>query len=176
MAWQAICGGANGVFFFAFWDFLRNPDVPFATEWGRLSAIASEIDRFAPVLLSSAAPAPTVTLGGNKLGKQVGWLATRSHWAPAAGYSSNHHSNHGETRELYIFAVNNGNGDGPVDFVLGGNHSMVVGGDVRVISESPVRLIEAGQRRRGFSDTIQRLDVLVYQIVVAGTDAPMGDD
>ena len=28
----------------------------------------------------------------------------------------------------------------------------------------------------GFSDTIQRLDVLVYQIVVAGTDAPMGDD
>ena len=65
MAWQAICAGSNGIFFFAFWDTLRDPDVPFATEWLRLSAIAAEIDRFAPVLLSDAGPPTMVTYRPN---------------------------------------------------------------------------------------------------------------
>ena len=158
-AWQAICAGSNGIFFFAFWDTLRDPDVPFATEWLRLSAIAAEIDRFAPVLLSDAGPPTMVTLGGTPGGEQVTWLATRSHCGDTAAGESDH--------LIYIFAVNNGNGAGLVSFNLGGRHNVT--GAVRVVSESPVRGIEAQPDGGVFVDTIQRLVMLVYQIT---SDSP----
>jgi hypothetical protein len=61
-----------------------------------------------------------------------------------------------------MFAVNDGNGEGVVSFVIDTGGSNVTRA-VHVISESPVRAIEA-QPGGGFSDAIQRLDMLVYQI------------
>ena len=62
MAWQAITRGANGIFFYSFMDIQRNPDVPFTAQWNILTAIATEIERYAKVLLSDAGEAPAVTI------------------------------------------------------------------------------------------------------------------
>ena len=53
---QAIAGGANGVFFFNYDDMFRNPDVGFEIGWASLKAVAAQIARFAPALLSVSAP------------------------------------------------------------------------------------------------------------------------
>jgi beta-D-xylosidase 4 len=162
MAWQAIIAGANGVFFFAFWDFLRNPDVPFTMEWARLSTIAAEIDRFAPMLLSDAAPATKVTVGS---GQAVIWLATRSHWAQTGTET-------GTEKQMYVFAVNDGNGGGLASFALGGGYKA---SSVHVVSESPTRTIKA-EPGGGFSDTVQRLDVAVYQVNCSKSASPLKTD
>ena len=57
MAWQAVCRGANGIVYYSYFDIKRNDDVPFETQWGILSAVAAELDSYAPVLLSDEGPA-----------------------------------------------------------------------------------------------------------------------
>ena len=162
MVWQSIVAGANGVFFFAFWDFLRSPDVTFTTEWARLSKIAADVDRFAPMLLSDAAPATKVTLGSDQA---VIWLATRSHWAQTSTEIS-------AEKQMYVFAVNDGNGGGPASFALGGGYKAT---SVHVVSESPTRTIKA-EPGGGFSDMIQRLDVVVYLVQCSNLASPLKSD
>jgi hypothetical protein len=94
MAWQCITEGANGLVFYSWFDIRRNPDVPFDTQWERLRTIAEEIDRFAPILLS-ADPVPMLTV------EAPAWL----HWTARV-----------RDGKLYVFAVNDGDGEGKVRF------------------------------------------------------------
>ncbi|MEK7269923.1 MAG: hypothetical protein AAB215_03170, partial [Planctomycetota bacterium] len=98
MAWQCICEGANGLIFYSWFDLRRNPDVPFATQWARVKAIAKEIGDLSPVLLSAEPPGEVRVQAGP-------WL----HWTARR--------NDGV---LYVFAVNDGDGEGRASFTVPG--------------------------------------------------------
>ena len=64
MAWQCVAAGANGLVFFSFFDLYRmNDRDPFDTRWADVCAMAEEIKRYIPVILSDEA-APKVTRAG----------------------------------------------------------------------------------------------------------------
>lgn len=98
MAWQCICEGATGLVFYSWYDVKRNPDVPFDVQWKGLKRLAAEIDQMAPILLSIDPP-PAIRVEG----QQPGWL----HWLcrKSAG-------------KVYLVAVNDGDGEGSVQFRL----------------------------------------------------------
>jgi hypothetical protein len=150
--------GANGVVYYSFFDMMSGChrtgtcplDVSNMTQWARLSTIAAEVERFAPVLLSDAGPAPAVTVL-NTTGGVPGWVATREQWDDA------------DASALWIFAANDGNGGGAVSFILGGG-LLATGGSVEVVSETPVRSIalKAGSDR--FVDASHTMHVAVYKL------------
>jgi hypothetical protein len=158
ITWQAIVRGANGVVYYSFFDMMSGchrtgtcpRDVSNMTQWARLSTIAAEVERFAPVLLSDAGPAPAVTVL-NTTGGVPGWVATREQWDDA------------DASALWIFAANDGNGGGAVSFILGGG-LLATGGSVEVVSETPVRSIalKAGSDR--FVDASHTMHVAVYKL------------
>lgn len=174
MAWQAICRGANGIVYYSFFDIKRNDDVSFATEWGVLKDVAAEIDKFSPMLLSDegSAPAPILTLRDkNKIHDDIGdgnedspsWLAARARWkAPAIAGSLQGGD------EYYLFVANDGNGKGNVTFAIDRSVEVISAEGVQVVSESPPRQIDFdGSGSDGtvsFSDSIDRLDVMVYKL------------
>jgi hypothetical protein len=97
MAWQCIAEGATGLIFYSWYDIQRNPDVPQPVQWERLKKIAAEIDRYAAVLLSGE-PAPAVHVGGETPDSPCPpWL----HW------TARRHEG-----RIYLFVVNNGDGEG----------------------------------------------------------------
>ncbi len=64
MAWQCVAAGANGLVFYSFFDLFKMPDRdPFAKRWADVCAMAVEIKRYIPVMLSAEA-APAVTCEG----------------------------------------------------------------------------------------------------------------
>ena len=127
MAWQAICRGANGIFYFSFYDIQRNPDVPFAQQWGILTAIAAEIEHHVDVLLSDAGAAPAVAISSSESMFPPGWVTARARW--------------GDDKDFYLFVCNDGNGGGTVKFTL--DKSVAIGnGGVTVVSESPPRKLD----------------------------------
>jgi len=135
MAWQCICEGATGLVFYSWYDVKRNPDVTFDAQWTGLKQIAAEIDRAAPMLLS-AEPVPAIKVVG-PAPSWLRWLA-RSH----AG-------------KLYVAAVNDGDGEGPVAFALpGAPRSVRVLGQNAAVPATPA----------GFQDTLKPLAVRVYEI------------
>lgn len=169
MAWQAICRGANGIVYYSFFDIKRNDDVGFDTEWGILSQVAAEIDKYAPVLLSDegAAPAPTLTLPSDKRGDgsddSPSWLAARARWAasPAVGPLQG-----GD--DYYLFVANDGNGGGDVTFTIDRSVEVISAEGVQVVSESTPRKIALDGSGAGgtvsFSDSVDALDVVVYKL------------
>eukprot|EP01051_Picozoa_sp_SAG22_P010273 SAG22_NODE_913_length_6527_cov_2.919726_6_plen_182_part_00 len=180
MAWQAICRGANGIVFYSFFDIKRNDDVPFAKQWTVLSAVAEEIDSYAPVLLSDEGAAPPVTItttctttGGQDLvarpnsgvaGGPPSWLSARARWAaPAGGTAATAAGN-----TYYLFVANDGNGAGGVTFTLSNTVGSIGAGGVEVVSESPPRKIKPPQGGRSFSDAIDALAVVVYRFSPTG--------
>jgi hypothetical protein len=98
MAWQCIAEGATGLVFYSWYDVKRNPDVPFDKQWEGLKKIAAEIDGLSPALLSIE-PAPAIQV----VGQSPRWL----HWIVR--------SHRGRS---YLIAVNDGDGEGPVEFRL----------------------------------------------------------
>ena len=61
MAWQCVAAGANGLVFYSFFDLFKMKDRgPFEERWPDVCAMAEEIKRFIPVILSVES-APTVT-------------------------------------------------------------------------------------------------------------------
>ncbi len=134
MAWQCICNGATGLVFYSWRDVQRNPDVPFETQWTYLKKIAAEIDIAAPMLLSIDPP-PAV-----KPAAKPSWL----NWL-ARSYKN----------KGYIFAVNNGDGEGAVTFTLDKQVRTV-----RVIGEG--RSIEV--KDGAFTDTFKKLQVRIYEL------------
>ena len=182
MAWQAVCRGANGIVFYScgfcscfvrfsglaftirvalnaqyglrYFDIKRNDDMPFETQWSHLSAVAAEIDRFAPVLLSDEGAAPPVTASLKSGDGSPAWLATRARWGPSAAQAGK------GGKDFYLFVANDGNGAGKVQFQLAGTS---IGADgVSVVSETPPRKIQPDDAS-SFSDEVKRLDVVVYR-------------
>lgn len=137
MSWQCICEGATGLVFYSWFDIKRNADVPFEKQWNSLRTIAAEIDRFAPILLS-VDPIPTVSLAGER----PTWL----HWISRA-----------RGGKVYLFASNDGDGEGPVSFKLPPKSL-----SVREMTEG--RDISIGAA--GFADELPKLAVRVYEIVL----------
>ncbi len=140
MAWQCIAEGATGLVFYSWFDVKRNPDVTFDQQWDGLKRIAAEIDRMTPVLLSTEAAPEVGVRYGESSDDEAGWLHTlvRSHGG-----------------KVYVFAVNDGDGEGRVDFTL-----PEATGSVRVLGED--RSIDLGGS--SFHDRFERLAVRVYEI------------
>ena len=64
MSWQCVAAGANGLVFYSFFDLFKMKDRdPFEKRWAEVCAVAEEIRRFIPVILS-VEPAPAVTCEG----------------------------------------------------------------------------------------------------------------
>lgn len=120
MAWQCICEGATGLVFYSWYDVKRNPDVSFEKQWEGLKRIAAEIDQMAPILLS-VDPAPPIRVRG----QAPTWL----HWLSRKSGSKS-----------YLVVVNDGDGEGTVEFRLPSKPSNVRllgdGGHVPVQGES----------------------------------------
>jgi hypothetical protein len=138
MAWQCIAEGATGICFYSWQDIQRNPDVPFEIQWVHLKRIAAEIDGMAPVLLS-VDPAETIDVVD-----RPAWL----HWTVRS-----------QDGILYVFAVNDGDGEGEVVF-----SSSTEIEQVQVLGEG--RVIEP--RRASFADRFDRLDIHTYRVTGRG--------
>ena len=64
MAWQCVAAGANGLVFYSFFDLFKMKDRdPFEKRWPDVCAMAEEIKRYIPVMLS-ADPAPAAACEG----------------------------------------------------------------------------------------------------------------
>ena len=138
MAWQCIAEGATGLIFYSWYDIQRNPDVPFPVQWERLKRIAAEIDRHAPVLLS-AEPAPLVQVAGETPDAACPpWL----HWTVRR---------HGG--RVYLFVVNNGDGEGRFTVTW-------PDGPLHVVALDEDRSLRLEDSR--FQDEIRPLGVHVY--------------
>jgi hypothetical protein len=159
ITWQAIVRGANGIIYYSFFDMMSGChrtstcplDVSNTTQWSRIKIIATEVERFAPILLSNAGAAPAVSVL-NITGAAPSWIATRERWDDKAPGT------------MFIFAANDGDGSGEVTFVLGGGLLASGGSHVEVLSEAPTRKIplKAGSDR--FVDTSHAMDVAVYKL------------
>ena len=116
-------------------------------EWARLSKVAAEVVRFAPVLMSTRAVAPTMA------GVAPNWLMLRSHWGVGANASL-----------CYIFAVNDGTGGGAVTFSdAGGKRSRAVQ-EATVINEDAGRALPVASGGSSFVASLSPLDVLVIRV------------
>lgn len=144
MAWQCIAEGATGLVFYSWFDVKRNPDVTFDSQWEGLKRVAAEIDRMAPILLSTETVPEVTVLYAKPAADEVGWL---------------HHLVRSHGGNLYVFAVNDGDGAGGVNFTLPKSAKAV-----RVLGEE--RSIEL--RGSSFQDQFDRLDVRVYEIGLSG--------
>ncbi|HOX37343.1 MAG TPA: hypothetical protein PL033_05070 [Candidatus Brocadiia bacterium] len=115
MAWQCIAGGANGLIFYSWFDLWRmsadkqsggraeKPE-PFDERWKDVTAMAAEIERFFPVLLSvAAAPTPIAVEGS----KSVAWRI------------------YGKDGFTYLVAVNSGREPAEATFRFAGKISEV---------------------------------------------------
>jgi hypothetical protein len=140
MAWQCICEGATGLLFYSWFDLQHNPDAPFAAHWEGLKRIAAEIDRMAPVLLSIE-PA----------GKVKAEYAATSHGA----LRWLHCLTRQHEGKFYLFAVNDGNGEGAFRFTLPRSPR-----NVQVLGEN--RSISANGSV--FQDDFRKLGVHIYEI------------
>ena len=107
---------------------------------GRLKRIAAEIDRMAPAILSVEPVAGGRGPGGNVGADTPRWL----HWLARR---------HGG--KLYLFAANDGDGEGVAQFIL-----PVAPRSIRVLGEDRhVRMDGAA-----FQDDFRRLSVHLYEV------------
>ena len=140
MTWQCIAEGAGGIIYYCWHSLHRNPDMPFEEFWGNLKAVAAEVDRFSPILLS-AEPAPEIQVEIDEGDEPPTWLHTLVRKANG---------------KVYLFAVNDGNGEGKVRFSLpAGTKSL------KELTEN-VNVAVDGRR---LEVTSKRLDVKVYEIL-----------
>jgi hypothetical protein len=73
MAWQCIAGGANGLVFYSWFDVWKMKDKdPFEQRWSEITAMAAEIKRLFPVLLSVEA-LPSVAVSAPAAVAWRGW-------------------------------------------------------------------------------------------------------
>ena len=139
MTWQCITEGATGIVFYSWFDLSRNSDVPFASLWPGIKDVAAEVDRAAPALLSIEA-APSVTVSDSAASKPPAWLhfIVRRHQG-----------------KVYLFAVNDGSGEGRVQF-----HIDTPIRRIREIRSS--RAIVAGETT--FEGDFKKLQVSIYEV------------
>ena len=142
MAWQCICEGATGLVFYSWYDVQRNADVPFAEQWDGLKRIAAEIDGLTPALLSVDPVAALKVYGPAASEDAPRWL----HWLVRR-----------HNGKLYVFAVNDGDGQGTVNFSLPQQPR-----SIRVLGEDRQLHVEGTD----FQDDFQRLAVHLYEIEI----------
>lgn len=165
ITWQAVVRGANGIVYYSFFDMMSGChrtdtcplDVSNMTQWARMSKIAAELDRWAPVLLSDAGAAPPVA-AVNASGLPATSVASRVQWSDDEA----HHS------VMYLFVANDGSSSGQISFVLG---SGLLADTVDAVSEDPLRSVATGAALTSFTDAIAELDVVVYRVRLKTDDA-----
>jgi hypothetical protein len=140
MAWQCICEGTTGLLFYSWFDIQHNPDVPYAVQWDRLKRIAAEIDILAPVLLS-------VEPAGAVKAHSAASSQNAPHWL--------HLLTKQHDGKLYLFAVNDGDGEGVIQFSLPQPPKKV-----RVLGEN--RTVSADGNV--FQDDFRKLGVHIYEV------------
>ena len=136
MSWQAITEGATGLIYYTWEEMDKNPGM-----WDDLRKVAGEIKDDFPALLSIL-PAPEVMATGaadSTVPRAPTWL----HWTVRQ-----------QANRIYVFAVNDGDGEGSVTFRIGNLGSA----DVVVASEK--RILHAANG--SFTDDFRRLDVHTY--------------
>jgi hypothetical protein len=143
MAWQCIAEGATGLVFYSWYDLKRNPDVPFDQQWDGLKRIAAEIDQASPILLSDEDPPAVSARGVSGDQQKPRWL---------------HVLARRQAGKIYIFAVNDGDGEGTAVFTLPGQI-----GSVRDLTTH--RTMEF--RGQEFQDGLKKLSVAIYEITPA---------
>ncbi len=99
MAWQSICEGAKGIFFYSFFDLKKDPDQPFVVQWNNLKEIAAEIYKYSQIVLSID-KVPNININSSQ--KPI-WF---------------HYLAKSKDGILYIFAVDDGDGKGNINFEL----------------------------------------------------------
>lgn len=158
MVWQSIAAGANGIVFYEYNDLLKNPDVDFHTEFGRLKEIAAEVLAHAPLILSDTGKAPAVQVTGDE-----SWVMTRTQWTSA------------ENTTATLFAVSDGDGGGSVEFDLtelcGASKAIKV---LRIMEADPHASPSAAAPTVdgcSFKDALPKLGVVAYNITFAGAGA-----
>lgn len=163
MVWQAIAVGANGIFFYSYFDIQRNPDVPFETQWSHLSQVSTQVTAFAPCLLSDLGAAPATEF--RAAGGEPAWLVTRERWCTESELSGVGDGAvllpNGE-KAVVVFAVSDGSGGGEVAFGLPARLGTV--GSVTVVSETPARSIVPTGGGAGWTDSIDPLAIAVYVV------------
>ena len=128
MSWQCLCEGATGLVYYTWEEMDTNPGL-----WETMKRVAAEIKSRSPILLS-ADPAPTVEVTG---GSWLHWLVRR--------YQG----------KVYLFVVNDGDGEGAVTVAL---------------PKAPAAVTALGETRavpvcgRGFTEAMERLGVRGYVI------------
>jgi hypothetical protein len=134
-------------FFYSYFDLAQEGKAdPAAAEglWHAPARVASEVRRFAPILLSSRAQdIPAIiepAIGGTS------WLMLRCHAYKSA---------------MYIFAVSDGTGGGPVTLQPSREKTLR---SVTVISETPSRAVHLNHNRMAFTDAIAPMGVAVYKV------------
>ena len=138
MAWQCIAEGATGLVFYSWMDLKRNPDAPFDSHWEGLKRIAAEVDQWASILLSIE-PAPALAVEHERP-RWLHWLVRKS----------------GD--KLYLFVVNDGDGEGTASFTLPS-----VPKSVRALGEDR----PAAVKETLLSVELPRLAVRCYEIELA---------
>lgn len=163
MAWQAICGGAQGLFMYSFFDMKKAVDVSFATQWAIAQRVAAEISSFVPILLSDKARLPMVTGAGDN---GTAWLRLRAHRTDNLQHQLLNNQRHQQqiSADTYVlFAVSTGSGNGTVTFDL---TDVWPTGILRVdvLTEPQRRVPVVGNT--SFIDTIATLQMTAYQVVL----------
>ena len=151
MSWIAIAGGANGLFFYSFFDLQQegraDPSAA-AGLWEGPARVAAEVTRFAPILLSDRAQDSLSVMGGTP-----SWLMLRCHSDPKA--------TDGSSGGMYIFAVSDGTGGGAVTLQSSRGRAL---SSVTIVSETPSRAVKLGGDGKSFSDVIAAMGVVIYKV------------
>ena len=172
MTWQAIAAGANGIFYWEFNDLFRNPDVGFNESFSYFNATATEILRYAPMLLSASgrAPLPVTTV-------TAPWLLLRAHYWPdlaaLSGSSSllrSHRSTDLDSRvasrsgaRVFLLAVSDGRGGGKVTFEFNATLCLATT-QIRVTALMPGQGGAVSAAGCQFTSTIPRLGVQAFDV------------
>ena len=147
MSWIAIAGGANGLFFYSFFDLQQEGKADPAAAagmWEGPARVATEVTRFSPILLSDRAHDSPTVIGGTP-----NWLMLRCHSDPKA------------TGGMYIFAVSDGTGGGAVTLKPSRRRAL---SSVTVVSETLGRAVKLGGDKKSFSDVIASMGVAIYKV------------
>eukprot|EP00039_Didymoeca_costata_P016279 m.287837 g.287837 ORF g.287837 m.287837 type:complete len:666 (+) comp16368_c0_seq9:42-2039(+) len=150
MVWQAINHGANGIFFYSYFDIKRNPDVPFETEWARLNTVAKEVVHFESILLTAKVENPMVEADTANVSS---WLSVRSHQL----LDSN-------AKEYVVFACSDGAGTGKVTFSLPASISQTI---EKVVDEGTTPPTTISSMQRSWSQQINKLDAHMYRVTLS---------
>lgn len=138
MSWQCLCEGATGLVYYTWEEMDKNPGM-----WDALKRVTAEIKDATPILLGPG-PAPAIEVTG---GSWLHWLAKR--------YQG----------KLYLFVVNDGDGEGAFTVTLPKTPA-----SVRMLDEKLLAVTDGTKQpsvpvtERDFHQTLGKLEMRGYEI------------